>query len=109
MESLRVVVADDDVLLREGLASLLERSGFAIAGRAGDGAELLTIVRDTRPALVVGFADDRTLPAKLAREVAEAIPGAEYVEIERAGHFGYLEQPAEVNRVLVEFCERHRA
>ncbi|MCX2753286.1 alpha/beta fold hydrolase [Gordonia sp. JH63] len=63
----------------------------------------------TRPALVVGFADDRTLPAKLAREVAEAIPGAEYVEIERAGHFGYLEQPAEVNRVLVEFCERHRA
>ncbi|QIK47349.1 alpha/beta hydrolase [Gordonia hongkongensis] len=63
----------------------------------------------TRPALVVGFADDRTLPAKLAREVAEAIAGAEYVEIERAGHFGYLEQPAEVNRVLVEFCERHRA
>ncbi|PKZ66350.1 alpha/beta hydrolase [Gordonia terrae] len=62
-----------------------------------------------RPALVVGFADDRTLPAKLAREVAEAIPGAQYVEIERAGHFGYLEQPAEVNRVLVEFCERHRA
>ncbi|AFR49893.1 MULTISPECIES: alpha/beta fold hydrolase [unclassified Gordonia (in: high G+C Gram-positive bacteria)] len=63
----------------------------------------------TRPALVVGFADDRTLPAKLAREVAEAIPGAQYVEIERAGHFGYLEQPAEVNRVLVEFCEAHRA
>lgn len=63
----------------------------------------------SRPALVVGFADDRTLPAKLAREVAEAIPGAQYVEIERAGHFGYLEQPAEVNRVLVEFCERHRA
>ncbi|WP_238419983.1 alpha/beta fold hydrolase [Gordonia sp. 'Campus'] len=62
----------------------------------------------TRPALVVGFADDRTLPAKLAREVAEAIPGAQYIEIERAGHFGYLEQPAEVNRVLVDFCERHR-
>jgi len=40
--------------------------------------------------------------------VAEAIPGAEYLEIERAGHFGYLEQPAEVNRVLVDFCGRHR-
>ncbi|ASR04136.1 MULTISPECIES: alpha/beta fold hydrolase [Gordonia] len=62
----------------------------------------------TRPTLVVGFADDRTLPPKLAREVAEAIPGAEYVQIERAGHFGYLEQPAEVNRVLVDFCGRFR-
>ena len=33
---LRVVVADDDVLLREGLASLLERSGFEIVGQVGD-------------------------------------------------------------------------
>ncbi|MBY4573890.1 alpha/beta hydrolase [Gordonia paraffinivorans] len=63
----------------------------------------------TRPTLVVGFADDRTLPPKLAREVADVIPGAEYVQIERAGHFGYLERPDEVNRVLVEFCGRHRA
>lgn len=62
----------------------------------------------TRPALVVGFADDRTLPARLAREVAEAIPGAEYAEVARAGHFGYLEQPAEVNRLIVDFCDRHR-
>jgi DNA-binding NarL/FixJ family response regulator len=32
---LRVVLAEDDVLLREGLASLLERSGFQVAGQAG--------------------------------------------------------------------------
>jgi hypothetical protein len=32
----RVVVADDDVLLREGIAGLLERAGFEIAGQAGD-------------------------------------------------------------------------
>ncbi|MGV9672164.1 MULTISPECIES: alpha/beta fold hydrolase [unclassified Gordonia (in: high G+C Gram-positive bacteria)] len=62
----------------------------------------------SRPALVVGFADDRTLPAKLAREVAEAIPGAEYAEVARAGHFGYLEQPTEVNKLIVDFCDRHR-
>ncbi|OZC31129.1 alpha/beta fold hydrolase [Gordonia polyisoprenivorans] len=64
--------------------------------------------RITRPALVVGFADDRTLPVKLAREVAEVIPGAEYAEVAKAGHFGYLEQPAEVNRLIVDFCDRHR-
>ena len=49
----RVVVADDDVLLREGIAGLLERSGFEIAGQAGDAAELLRIVRDEEPDLVI--------------------------------------------------------
>lgn len=57
----------------------------------------------TRPVLVVGFADDRTLPAFLSREVADAIPGARYAEIERTGHFGYLERPEAVNEVLIEF------
>jgi DNA-binding NarL/FixJ family response regulator len=49
----RVVVADDDVLLREGLSSLLERSGFEIVGQAGDAGSLLAAVRDTKPDLVV--------------------------------------------------------
>jgi DNA-binding NarL/FixJ family response regulator len=50
---LRVVVAEDDVLLREGLASLLGRSGLEVTGQAGDAAELLALVRDTAPELVV--------------------------------------------------------
>jgi DNA-binding NarL/FixJ family response regulator len=50
---LRVVVADDDVLLREGLASLLERSGFRVVGQAGDAAQLLTLVAEETPELVV--------------------------------------------------------
>jgi len=49
----RVVVADDDVLLREGVAGLLERAGFEIAGQAGDAADLLRVVRDERPDLVI--------------------------------------------------------
>ena len=36
MTQTRVVLADDDVLLREGVASLLELSGFRVVGRAGD-------------------------------------------------------------------------
>ena len=50
---LRVVVADDDVLLREGLASLLERSGFEIVGQVGDAIDLLPLVRDKSPEMVV--------------------------------------------------------
>jgi DNA-binding NarL/FixJ family response regulator len=53
MTGLRVVLAEDDVLLREGLASLLGRSGFEVVGQAGDAAELLALARDTRPELVV--------------------------------------------------------
>jgi serine/threonine-protein kinase PknK len=49
----RVVVADDDVLLREGLASLLERSGFQVVGQAGDAVQLLELVRDVQPQLVI--------------------------------------------------------
>jgi DNA-binding NarL/FixJ family response regulator len=49
----RVVVADDDVLLREGIASLLERAGFEVVGQAGDGDELLAIVRTLQPDLVI--------------------------------------------------------
>ncbi|MDN4518160.1 response regulator transcription factor [Mycolicibacterium austroafricanum] len=53
MSALKVVVADDDVLLREGLASLLERSGFEVVGQAGDGEKLLELVRTRQPALVL--------------------------------------------------------
>lgn len=53
MTALRVAVADDDVLLREGLASLLDRSGFDVVGRAADATELLAVVRETQPEVVV--------------------------------------------------------
>jgi DNA-binding NarL/FixJ family response regulator len=49
----RVIVADDDVLLREGLASLLERAGYQLVGQAGDGSELVRLVREHRPDLVI--------------------------------------------------------
>jgi DNA-binding NarL/FixJ family response regulator len=49
----RVVLADDDVLLREGLASLLDRSGFDVVSQAGNGVELLAQVRSARPELAI--------------------------------------------------------
>jgi DNA-binding NarL/FixJ family response regulator len=50
---LRVVIADDDVLLREGIASLLARSPFQVVGQAGDVPELMRLVREHLPHLVV--------------------------------------------------------
>ena len=48
-----MVVADDDVLLREGLASLLTDSGFDVVGRCGEPVELLKLVHEHRPDLVI--------------------------------------------------------
>jgi DNA-binding NarL/FixJ family response regulator len=48
-----VALADDDVLLREGVASLLDRSGFEVIGQAGDADQLLELVRGHRCDLAI--------------------------------------------------------
>ena len=89
-----MVLADDDVLLREGLASLLERSGFEVAGQAGNGVELLALVRSARPELAV--IDIRMPPGhateglQAARVIRAELPGtaiivlSAHVEVEEA-------------------------
>jgi DNA-binding NarL/FixJ family response regulator len=49
----RVVLADDDVFLREGIASLLGEAGFEVVGQAGDAKALEELVREQGPDLVV--------------------------------------------------------
>ncbi|WP_406047373.1 response regulator [Kribbella sp. NBC_00889] len=73
MSRTRVAIADDDVLLREGLASLLERSGFEVVGQAGNGPGLLALVRQHLPELVI--IDIRMPPGHSTEglEVAQAI------------------------------------
>jgi DNA-binding NarL/FixJ family response regulator len=107
MSLTRTVVADDDVLLREGLASLLERSDFQVVGQAGDATELLELVRQHEPELVI--VDIRMPPTHTtegldaARTIREQFPEtgilvlSAHVEIEHAmellstGHrIGYL-------------------
>jgi DNA-binding NarL/FixJ family response regulator len=50
---LRVVIAEDSVLLREGIVRLLEESGFEVAGQAGDGEDLLRKVGAHKPDVAV--------------------------------------------------------
>ncbi|MEU4607358.1 response regulator transcription factor [Kribbella sp. NPDC023972] len=75
----RVVLAEDDVLLREGLASLLQRSGFEVVGQTGDSAWILPLVRELTPDLVV--VDIRMPPTNstegldAAREIRREFPG----------------------------------
>ena len=50
---MRVVIAEDSLLLRRGAIRLLQDAGFEVVGEAGDADELLRIVRDTLPDVAV--------------------------------------------------------
>jgi DNA-binding NarL/FixJ family response regulator len=75
---LRIVVADDDALLREGLASLLQEAGHQVVGRARDAPDLMLKVRSYVPDIAIvdvrmppGNADDGLLAAlEIRREHA---------------------------------------
>jgi len=89
-----VALADDDVLLREGLASLLEREGFTVVGQCGDAPELIALVREHRPELAI--VDIRMPPShtteglEAAREIRAHVPEtavlvlSAHVEVEHA-------------------------
>jgi pimeloyl-ACP methyl ester carboxylesterase len=86
----------------------LEQSAAAVSSNGQDWVDLsddrreaLTQVR--APCRVIAFADDLVTPPFLGAEVADAIPDCDFIEIPAAGHFGYLERPAEVNSAIVEF------
>jgi DNA-binding NarL/FixJ family response regulator len=90
----RVVIADDEVLLREGLASLLDRTGFDVVGQAGDAEELLELIREHEPDLAI--VDIRMPPTHTteglaaARAIREELPEtailvlSAHVEVEHA-------------------------
>jgi serine/threonine-protein kinase PknK len=92
----RVVLADDDVLLREGIASLLTRYGFQVVGQAGDGPHLLELVREHASDLDIAIIDIRMPPnsttegLEAARKIRELFPSvaimvlSAYIEVDHA-------------------------
>ncbi|MGO2719720.1 MAG: alpha/beta fold hydrolase [Brachybacterium tyrofermentans] len=78
-----------------------ERGQLGASDRLGNRTDAYRAI--TRPLLVMSFADDLMIPAYLGRELADAVPAARYVEVPDAGHFGYLERPELVNRLLLDF------
>jgi DNA-binding NarL/FixJ family response regulator/class 3 adenylate cyclase len=91
---LRVVLAEDSVLLREGVARILAESGFEVVGQAGNADELMLKVRSYTPD--VAIVDIRMPPThtdeglRAAKEIRERHPGigvlvlSQYVEAEYA-------------------------
>ena len=59
------------------------------------------------PALLVAGSDDKTAPPAVMERMAQKIPGAEYVLLERCGHLGPMDQPEAFNAALLAFLRRH--
>jgi DNA-binding NarL/FixJ family response regulator len=89
-----IVIADDDLLLREGLASLLTQAGYSIVGQAGDATELVGLVREHRPDLAIVDIrmppDHATEGLRAAQAIRDELPQiailvlSAYVEVKHA-------------------------
>ncbi len=100
------MIAEDAVLLREGLAGLLEDAGHEVVGRAGDAETLLALVQEHLPDLAVvdvrmppGYDDEGTRAAAHIRRVhpgtavlvlSQHVETRHIVELVARGGFGYL-------------------
>jgi DNA-binding NarL/FixJ family response regulator len=82
--TLRLVLADDSILLREGIARLLAEAGFDVVAQAGTADELLTAVRDHRPD--VAIVDIRMPPT----HTDEGLRAAEAIRAEHGTAVGIL-------------------
>jgi two-component system, response regulator PdtaR len=111
-EALRIVVAEDEALIRMDLVEMLREEGYDVVGEAGDGDEAVRLARDLRPGLVMM---DIKMPGTDGLEAARAIAGEriapvvmltafsqrELVEQARdAGAMAYLVKPFSKNDVV---------
>jgi pimeloyl-ACP methyl ester carboxylesterase len=91
-EVLQIMMAAQPAGLASGLLAMRERTDYS------NRMDICTV-----PALVIGGEEDLAIPPEESRKLAAALPGSLLRMIPGAGHMVMMEQPAEVNRVLMEF------
>jgi DNA-binding NarL/FixJ family response regulator len=82
--TLRIVIGDDSVLLREGIARLLTEAGFEVVGQAGDAATLISTVKAEHPDVAIG--DIRMPPT----HTDEGLRAADAIRSEHGNGIGIL-------------------
>ncbi|MBX9364603.1 alpha/beta fold hydrolase [Streptomyces sp. WAC04114] len=112
LEMLSPTTLNDDVAVQSWLEIMeltgggrKSADGQAWVGNNGDRREALRGV--TVPCRAIAFADDLICPPYLVAEVADAIPGCDFVTLPDCGHLGNLERPEAVNAAIVEFLGKY--
>ncbi len=110
--ALRVVIADDHQLFREGLKGMLQEAGMEVVGEAADGAGAAALVAELQPAVaVLDLSMPGTSGMQALRRIARSNPGiqtvvltvsaedGDVVEALAAGACGYLLKDTHVDRL----------
>jgi DNA-binding NarL/FixJ family response regulator len=109
---MRVVLADDSVLLREGIASLLAESGFEVVGQSGTADDLLLKVRSYTPD--VAIVDIRMPPTntteglEAAKEIRERYPNVGVLLLSQYIEAGYALELLQENAEGVGYLLKDR-
>ncbi|MBW3662517.1 MAG: EAL domain-containing protein [Actinobacteria bacterium] len=122
MESLRVVIADDDLVLREALTEVITASGLEVVAGAADAESAIAMAREHQPDLVLL---DVKMPhgggPRAAQEIARECPATRVValsayddrgailEMLHAGAMSYLIKGVSTNREIIDTLRRTAA
>lgn len=88
---LRILLAEDHGVVREGIRALLEQEGFEVVGEAGDGHEAIALCRETGPDVAIldlGMPNLNGLDA--ARKIRDLMPGIRVILLTMHAHDRYL-------------------
>jgi two-component system response regulator NreC len=101
--SLRILVADDHQILREGLVTILEKAGLTVVGEAGDGRTTVRLARELKPnVVIIDIAMPELNGIEATRQIVEEVPGVKIIALSmladkhfvrgmlQAGASGYL-------------------
>jgi DNA-binding NarL/FixJ family response regulator len=108
----RAVIADDSVLLREGIARLLEEAGFEVVGQSGTADDLLLKVRSYSPD--VAIVDIRMPPTntteglEAAKQIRERFPGVGVLLLSQYIEAGYALELLQANAEGVGYLLKDR-
>src|SRR3954469_18676344 len=109
---MRAVIADDSVLLREGIARILSEAGFEVVGQAGNADELMLKVRSYEPDVAV--VDIRMPPTQTdeglqaAKQIREAHPGTAVMVLSQHVQTAYALELLEGNAASVGYLLKDR-
>ena len=103
----RILVADDHQILREGLVTLLEKAGMTVVGEAGDGRTALLLAKELKPDMVIiDIAMPELNGIEATRQIVEEVPGVKVIALSMMAdkHFVRGMLQAGASGYLLKYC-----